>query len=467
MPDTIPLPERVEVVAYLFAMLVAAVPLAGLMGSAWEGGGLVPELLQLRYLLGLDLTALSVGALGFFLALLALMTADPKKRSQGLLLWASAAAAMVALGSKGVFLNPGADASDLLAAAPWLLAGALPGFLVGGGRRLLSSGPGEFRRASTGVFACIGALVAVSVLEYHLSYPLPFDVTRAGVEAVSDPGAFGIDTTNGLRHAAAAGVFLLAGRRFLRYDAGSEFLVLGPPNSGKSLLLAGTYLRARERSAADGRPPVEPSSDLAALVEELRAGSDWLVGATGHDVSDLSFRYVGGGPFPLNVTVSTLDYAGELLPRLANAIGAPTAADDGRLARLARSVRGADTLVLVLDAERFVNGADLGVEPHFDVLRAAPETDAVLAVTKSDHLAAAYRAEHGDPDADHEAFREYVVERLRNENERARALLDEADDTLPVRYRTREDESGERVPVGEGTPETAGFGRLLDRLGGR
>ncbi len=468
--------EQVALVVYFVAMLVCAAPLASALGSAWEDGSAARELLQLPAQFGVTITMVSVGLLGFFLALLTLMTLDPKKRWQGFMLWASFLVAMVGLASQGVFINEGAGVSDFVDVAPWLAIGFVPGLLVGGGRRLVNTRTTdalEFRRASTGVFAFIAILVVVGVVEYHLSYPLPIDVTADGVEMVQATQAFGPANTGDLPvNAAAAGVFLFVARRFIQYDAEENFLVLGPRGSGKSLFLVGAFLKARDRSEAhDAATPMNPSADLMSIVDQVSTSdNEWFVESTGQDeIKDLEFSYVHGSVFPKNVGISSLDYAGELLPRVSNALTSPTEETDERLAVLIDKIREADTLILLLDVERFENNESLEIEPYFNILRETKEAKNVLLVaTKADYLAEDFQEERGQrAHRNYEDFRAYAKERLKNENEQVSTLLMETAgaDVLPVYYQTRVTEAGERVPAGSGTPVTVGFDELIDRLG--
>jgi len=79
-------------------MLLLTLPLATMLGSAYEGGKLLRELLSLHLLVdAIDLEGVSVFFLGIFGGLLTLLTIDPKKRWQGYLLWIGLVISLIGL----------------------------------------------------------------------------------------------------------------------------------------------------------------------------------------------------------------------------------------------------------------------------------------------------------------------------------------------------------------------------------
>lgn len=78
--------EKLKLLGYFVAILVLALPVAQMLGSAWQQSNLIRELFELRWHVGLDLEQVSVLIFGMFLGFLLLMSIDPKKRWQAFLL---------------------------------------------------------------------------------------------------------------------------------------------------------------------------------------------------------------------------------------------------------------------------------------------------------------------------------------------------------------------------------------------
>ncbi|WP_241175367.1 hypothetical protein [Natronolimnobius sp. AArcel1] len=360
----------------------------------------------------------------------------------------------------------------------WAAPGLAVGLLFGGVLKTLtlkSTGTFEFRRAGKFIYLLLIVLVLVSLIEAHLAYPEFLDISADGIAIYSiDTSAISINVDGLPEHTIAAGVAVVTMRRFIRYDSDDDFFVLGPPGSGKSLLLIGAYLEAIERGRDKKmakREALNPSQDLMELVEFLdRDDTDWIVEATGRsELKNLEFQFIKGQLFPKNVTVSSVDYAGEHLSRIPDALNGEISNPDAELAQLTAGVEEASTLILLVDIERFVNKEGLGIAEYFSILEAAEEKEVVVVATKADLFAEQFWEEH-DLKA-HESFgkfRDYVGEQLR-QSERFSALLRQTPevDVHPVYYETTVNEEGERVPVRDESDSlvTVGFDRLLKRLG--
>lgn len=466
--------EKLKLAGYFALILILALPIAQMLGNAWRESNLIRSIFELRYHVGLSLEAISVLIFGFFVGLLLLMLIDPKKRWQAFLLWIGLIFGLVGLQSMGLFL-PNVDLVD---SAIWLLGGIVAGIAAGGGKQLVriqTAKALEFRWASKIVYIMISSFSVIGLLELHIEYPSLLQVNRNEIAIASlQTVQFGVDTSGLVPHTAITLLFVVTVRQFVKYDAEQNFFILGPRASGKSLFLIGAYLEGLERSNADSsNTPLNPSRDLMSMVEALdRQETKWIVEATGRgELKDLRFQYVHGSVFPKNIQLSGADYAGEYLQRIPDALTGAIDEDemDTTLRRLAEGIRNADTLVLVVDVERFVNNEPLEISEYFSVLQAADNKDVMIVATKADHLAEDFQQDRGlEPHRYFEDFKEYVGQRLR-ESENINSLVTETarSDIHPVYYQTTIDENGNRVPMRDetGSVTTVGFSELLDRFG--
>ena len=470
--------EKISLVGYFVVMLVLTLPLSTMLGSAYEDGRLTRELIDIHYLVDvIDLEGVSVLLLGIFLGLLVLLTIDPKKRWQGYLLWIGLVISLLGLWTIGLFI-PNIQFTST-ANLTWLAIGLVAGFVFGGGRKLLQTQTAqalEFRRAAKGIYLIVVLLIISSLLETHLVYPDVLEVSSDGVTIILENSGFSIDSDGIIRNAVLSGVFIVTIRRFMRYDSEEDFFVLGPRASGKSLFLIGAYLEALNRDrndAATQQTPLQPSQDLMEMVENLDQRSEgWLVDATGRgEIKELEFQYVHGSTFPKNVKVSSVDYAGEYLNRLPDALSGAVSDDeaDNTLLRLADGVDEADTLILLIDLERYVNDESLDISEYFSILQAAGDKGVFVVATKADVFADDFRAEQGiEPHLAFDEFKTYVNQRLR-QSEQVDSLIRQTAgaEIHPVYYQTTENENGDLVPMRDesGSVMTIGFDRLLNELG--
>jgi len=466
--------EKAYLLGYFVLILGLSLPVAGMVTRGYQEANLVRSLLRLRLLAGITLTQVSVAAFGVFIGLLILMSIDRKKRVQAVLLWIGVLVSLVVITSQG--LGPGLG--DALASSVWFIGGLIVGLLVGGGTKLLNFETLrllEFRRASEGVYVLLFLVTALTFLELHIVYPSIFNVGADGVGVRTiDSLSFGINQDGLVQNVVTTGLFLFVVNRFIQYDADKDFFIIGPKASGKSLFLAGAFQEANQRAkTTDNATPLNPSQDLMEMMDEFdRQQSGWMIGATGRgELNDLRFQFVHGSVFPTNITLAGADYAGEYLERLPDALsGAIEEEDmDTTLERLREGVSRADTLVIIVDCERFVNNEPLEISPYFSILQAAGDKNALLVATKADHLAEEFEEENQlEPHQYYEEFTDYVNQRLR-QNQNINGLVTQVGDARihPVYYQTKVDEQGNIVPMRDqqGNALTVGFESLLERLG--
>jgi len=466
--------EKLKLLGYFCVILILASPLSQMLGTAWETANLPKTLILSLSVIGIDLESATVLFFGLFLGFLILMSIDVKKRWQAFLLWIGLGVALLGLQSMGLFL-PNIDLVDEII---WLACGGAVGLLIGGGRKLFQlrdTDVMEFRRASTAIYYTIFILVAVAFFEYQVSYPQLLEVGTNSVQtqSVQSPN-ISFERENAIRNFAVSGLFVGTVRQFVKYDAEQDFFVLGPKASGKSLFLIGAYLEALKRSDSDGnQTPMKPSQDLMEMIESLdRDRSGWIIGATGQgQVKNLRFQFVQGSVFPKNVSISGVDYAGEYLNQLPDALTGALDENEGNdtLWELTTQIKAADTLLLVVDVERYINGEPLEISEYFSILQAADIDSVIIVATKADFFAEQFRDERGlEAHRYYDDFKQYVNEELEQSSQISTLLQETAGAEIhPVYFQTRVDESGERVPMRDesGTVMTVGFDPLLEKIG--
>lgn len=136
--------------------------------------------------------------------------------------------------------------------------------------------------------------------------------------------------------------------------------------------------------------------------------------------------------------------------------------------RLVEGIETADTLVLTIDLDRYINGEPLEISEYFSILQTNDINDVILVATKSDVLLDEFEQERGlDAHLYYEEFAEFINRRLR-QNENIETLIAETNEEIhPVYYQTKVDDDGNRVPMRDetGTVITVGFDQLLEKLG--
>jgi hypothetical protein len=463
--------EKLKLVGFFIVMLVVSANLFRTLGQAWQSSVIAQPLIDsLRPLLSINREQFAMFWLGVFLGLLLLITIDPKKRLQAILLWVGTIAAVVALDQLGLLL-PNLEPTRSYG---WAVAGVVAGSIGGGGRRLTNINtpqPLEFRRAGQIMFYILSLVVVIGLLEYHVQVERFLRVTQAGlvIQSVTPQPEF--RTQSIFTNLALSGTFLYTLNRFIEYDAQADLFILGPTQSGKSLFLVGMYKEAQRRLERKDEAPAEPpSAGLQQLVQAFSAqeqDTGWGLDSTQEINSELRFGFIAGSLFPKNITLSSTDYAGEDLERLSESLLSDDEPGDQTIRELRRRVDAADTLVYIIDCNRLVEGEPLGVAPYFDIIRANPNKEAMIVATKADLLAEEFNDETGlEPQLAYEEFVDYVNDRLRT-NENALGLLQTTNATAqPVYYQTRE-EDGSREPMRDrdGSANPVGFDKLMNRLG--
>lgn len=466
--------EKVLLGVYFVIMLAFALPLSQMLQNGWKEGNVVRALFGIRRYVGVSMSEVSVFFFGLFTGFLLLMLVDRKKRVQGVLLLAAALVGSITLAQANFLIdNIGA------ATVPSILGGVLAGLVLGGGRKFLNwdtVNKMEFRRATKGLYYVLLIVIVFAFLERHIQYPHVFRVTADGVTLRDTYElTFGVATDGLMSNLLVSGVFVVTLRQFVQYDAEKTFFVLGPPGSGKSMFMVSCYLAARDKLGKGGdSAPLEPTEELMSMVGGLDDNArTWPVDATSAETeAELALTYAQGSVFPKNLRLESVDYAGEQLRRLPDAIedlGTSREEEHGMTTRrLAERVQAADTLVFAIDVERFKNGDSMDASEYFSILQQTSAVKTMVVATKADLLADDFREQEKlEFHRDYEQFKEFVNRELQT-NEQVKALMTEstARTIYPVGVQTTENENGEVVPMvsDRGSLETHGYKEFLEAM---
>jgi hypothetical protein len=258
--------------------------------------------------------------------------------------------------------------------------------------------------------------------------------------------------------------------KVMNYESqGPKIFVLGPANAGKTLFLAGCYLRALNITEI----PAKPSKDLLHLVDELHKGEIPWPERTG-DIFEYQFTYEIGKIFPRRTTLRTIDYPGVYLERLPEYIynkkdKKKLTEEEKKYVVASNEIANADRLIFIIDGGKYPNFGDMGIIQYIEIISKlhenGKEIQPYIIVTKSDLL----KEEYGkmlDNDTDYKEFKIFIEEKFTS-NIYLKQLLNEASNAsfYPVFYYTKKIED-EYVPMRDnnGNVYTFGFDKFMDKL---
>jgi len=307
---------------------------------------------------------------------------------------------------------------------------------------------------------------------------------------------------------AAVGGYLLY--QFIQYEVKSDFMLIGPRQSGKTMAMLGMVLEVLE---SDEVYP-EPNRRLQEGIDRANdppPGQTWPYDAN-DDPIKARFQMLVGDLFPRRMRLLSWDFPGHLLSELPDAVerragqrrswlpvssgsadgfdaqtdggadAVPMADEEEAIETVADSVYDADILLIVVDCRRFVLSQsdrldretvdldpDLGVNYYKRIVEAADIDETILVATKADVL---FHEGYGDvrrPEemGGYEAFSRQVNAELGDRHQvqvLQRAVGQQ--EIVPVYFET-EREGDEFVPVRDSDSRnmrTEGFDHLLDRL---
>ncbi|MFA9427089.1 hypothetical protein [Natronorubrum sp. A-ect3] len=536
--------ERKELVQLLLNVIVIGICLALLPDLIWRGwysgdpGHITQTVLTLGEPVGLTLAVLQAFVVGAFFGLLGVLLLDRKKKAQAALLLAGVCAFGYALIAHAGFIPQIVMQSlgdYLLPLGLGFLAGVVtcvgfvsPTVLVDRNRTVTT----EFRRGARLTAGVIVLSAAAMFVETTFVYP-SLHVTLEGVTA--EPHWFlDVRLENLVTDLLVITGLTWSLRNFVRYDRSSTPVVLGPSGTGKTYFMLGAYFEDRQTDAATTHSASSALTEKATELEQWVRTQDaedagWYIDSTDAGNTEL-LEYIreSGSVLPRDVTVTSLDYAGENLAGLAHVLENDLSVDDlsrsdlppgsnlDDVKRMKDHVERADTLLFLLDAKELFGesrvATDGGISSSFAEMgnntegsgesdRADKSANAsmsagtpsessladivaydsilseygdekriVFVVTKADILDTEYRDHYGIDIYDRtelDRFAKLVTEDLKRQD-MTDALLARSgvDEVYPVYFRTTVSENGQRVPVrrSSGPLTPFGFTRLMEDL---
>lgn len=230
---------------------------------------------------------------------------------------------------------------------------------------------------------------------------------------------------------------------------GPKIFILGPGKSGKTLFLAGCYMRVLNITEI----PVKPSEYLVDLIAEMhQEGIEWP-GQTLGTIKEYQFTYETGKIFPKETTLRTIDYPGPFIEKIAEYMdiksvkGATLSEDEIKYATVAQEVSKADKLIFVIDGGRYPNFGDMGLLHYIKIITKlhdkGRDIEPYIVVTKSD----LFISQYPNYEADYKGFKQFIEDKF-SQNINLKMLLNEATNAsfYPVFYYTK-NVSNAPVPI--------------------
>lgn len=518
--------ELAELGVYLLIVIGSLFWIPRLIQRGWfsgDPGHLTRAMLTAGEPYGISLLLLQAVAVGCFIGLLAVLLLDKKKKVHAALLMFGTFAIGHVLIEQVNFVPRLVNFWTLEYAAPVLL-GVLASVLVClwpvTPMQLLDRNRSlhfEFRRGAKIAASLTVVSLVMMVFEATVIYPSVAELVAAVFDD-SNTAGISFRTEYLLWDVAVVTALSWTLLKFVRYDRSTTPFVLGPSGAGKTYFMLGAFFEDRQTDAARTHSASTTLTRKAnGLEQEVRAGNEetWHVPNTDSGNTELlEYTRESGQTLPRDVTVQSLDYAGENLAglgmvleedlSLAEATNSdlPPGANIDDVKKIKARIKQADTLIFMLDAKVLFGDSRLvtdGGKTVFEREESATDTSGTLfegtesslhdlayyepvlaeygenkrvvfAVTKADVLDAEYHTHYGIDIYDRteiDRFATLLTEELRHQDLTA-ALLEQAGTTevYPVYFRTTLNEHGNRVPVRPkfGPLLPFGFTRLMEDL---
>lgn len=479
-----------------FIGILVVAPLVGdMMARAWVLGNLfydqavkfLPEIIGVTPTHAMQL--ISCAGLGLYFGLLTVFILDIKKRVQGALLLIGTAIGLAILTQQGVLLpnlNPAyqpnfmafgvAYAAALALDIDELLSISLSESSFGDPRTKSGDIP-EFNNAANALFAILSLIIVASLAQVIIA-----------------------DTYTILDFIGAAlTIYLL--HSFIQYEVKSNYTLLGPGQSGKSMAMLGMALAMYDYE--DINP--KPNTYLQGAIERAsdpHYADEWPFEQT-EGLQETSFQVLVGDLFPKRMRIVAFDYPGQLLSEIPNKLKeitgtstfstsssqsnpSPAKADGGTATKegsaytVAKDVANADILMVVIDFERLigtpaeddtgstVENQSLGIEYYNEILDAVDVENVIIAATKADVLAHDDSFDVDLPETDKEFTRfKQEVDSILDQRYDIQELKQQLEqpDIHPVFYRTQE-VNGELIPERDSANNLipVGYKQLVDAI---
>src|SRR3990167_10680315 len=371
--------------------------------------------------------------LGFYLGSLILLFVDRYKRLQAILLLIG-----IAVMSNYMFTIFNINWNII-----YILVGMIVGIALGSG---LKTDRRNFKRAANNV-SIFSALYAIS--SFLIIYISPDQ-----------------DNSNFIKDAITMLAFAYFFGKLMSYEVqGPKIFVLGPANAGKTMFLAGCYLRILNIAEI----PTRPSRDLLNLVRQLHQKNIPWPERTGK-IHEYEFIYEIGTIFPRITTMRTIDYPGVFLENLAEHMFITKdinkiSEEEKRYMIAAKEIINADRLVFIVDGAKYPNFEEMGIIYYIEILNKLYENgrsmEPYIIITKSD----LFMGEYGNSE-DYEGFKKFIEKKF-SQNVFLMQLLNVASKATfyPVFFYTVKD-GNDLIPMrdGNGNMYTFGFDKFMGHL---
>lgn len=274
------------------------------------------------------------------------------------------------------------------------------------------------------------------------------------------------DNSNFIKDAITILAFTYFFGKLMNYEAqGPRIFVLGPANAGKTMFLAGCYLRALNITEI----PARPSRALLQLIRQLHQRDIPWPERTG-GIVEYQFTYETGVLFPRKTTMRTIDYPGVYLENLSEYMYTNKDVkkmDDveKRYLNASQEIADADSLIFIIDGAKYPRFEDMGITYYIEIIDKLhanrKNVKPYIIVTKSD----LFMEEYGNKE-DYAGFKK-LIEKKFSQNVFLKNLLVEASNATfyPVFYYTKRINE-EYVPMRDenGNVYTFGFDKFMDNL---
>lgn len=466
MTHTLSSPEAAHETKLLYGRVLAIVLLSPLLAwmasrayqpetAIWEGLRIAGEIIAPQEAVGIEF--ISTLLIGIYFGLLLLFTIDDRKRVQGVIVIVGTLIGIVMLSIEGLLLP------NLSPVDPYNWLGLSIGLVASGviearnlKRWLLDDSQNveqqTYSLAAIGLFGLLSLIIMGCLVQNAL---------LGTVRPVIDVSV------------STAAIYLLFG--FIKYSSKSEIAVIGPRESGKSLLLLGLYLSYRDKDVATNAEGY--MNELISQADEIAAGDDFPIANT-YDLEKLSFTVSTGDIFPKQLKISATDHTGELLRKLGENLSTPYSITDrfkifqskyrkvnplktfnpsGKRNYLLfeNQVRTADVVLLLIDVQR-VQSNDVG---YIDSLRtvgsraAANGANVMVVATKCDLLIDDFSTVADNPlnQGLESEFQQATEQQLKNKSASVVELCETvgAEKIYPVYYETIRDTDQYRPALGD------------------
>ncbi len=283
------------------------------------------------------------------------------------------------------------------------------------------------------------------------------------------------DSSNFIKDSAVVLIFSYFFGEVMNYKAkGSKIFVLGPAQSGKTLFIAGCYMRALEIA----KGPIKPSPDLLELIDQMHK-EEIIWPRRTQEISKYQFVYESGSLFPKEMMLRTLDYPGPFIEKIYEYMYIKITPKKGekdkkygeeiKYETVAKEITKSDKLIFIIDGSKYPNFADMGITQYVKILGKLQEhrknVKPYIVITKSD----LFTKDYPNYENDYEGFKQFIESRISN-SIFIKELLNEASASIyPVFYYTKKinEEGNENyIPLRDENRNlyTYGFDKFMDDL---